>query len=151
MVFFLRLVYTQGMLRKKFVARLGLYMLVVFTLHETATFLHWYSLVWWFDMPMHFLGGATVFYLSAVLILPALNYVPSWRFVMECILLGLLIGVSWEAFELYMYLHFGSPDFILLDSLSDVCFDIAGLCFAALTALPLFAAFGAGETAPTDV
>ncbi len=125
------------MIRDRLMRRLGLIMLAVFVLHVAATFLHWYSLVWWFDMPMHFLGGMAVFYISAVIVLPLRERMQLGRFAFDCVLGGLLIGVLWEAFELYLYMRYGFPPFSAVDSLSDVCFDIAGLCLAAYGAMPI--------------
>ncbi len=119
------------MLRSKLLNRLAISIIVLALINALAVYFSWYSLVWWFDMPMHFLGGISVFYLSAMLWRSALKRVPVWRFLYEAVITAVLIGVLWEALELYLYLHYGSPNFILLDSFSDVCFDLAGALFAA--------------------
>ncbi len=119
------------MLRKKLLSNLVLFVVALAIVNALAVQFHWYGLIWWFDMPMHFLGGLTVFYFAALIWRPALRWVPTGRFIYECIITTLLIGVLWEALELYLYLHYGSPNFILLDSLSDIGFDLAGAFFAA--------------------
>jgi VanZ family protein len=126
------------MLRKKLLKKLGLAFLLLLVLNEPAVFLHLYNLIWWFDMPMHFLGGLSVFYLSAVIWLPALKYVSYKRFLYESVITAVLIGVLWEALELFLFTHLGTPTFFLTDSISDVIFDFAGALFGAFTVLPLF-------------
>ena len=106
--------------------RLALSVTFLAVVNFFATHFSWYSLLWWFDMPMHFLGGGVVFYLSAYVWTGALRYVPLWRFLYESLITALLLGLMWEALELFLYIHYGTPDFVLLDSLSDMCFDLAG-------------------------
>lgn len=124
------------MLRKKLLHRLCFAVVVLAIFNQIATSFHWYALIWWFDMPMHFLGGLTVFYFSAIVWLPARKWVPDWRYVYEAVITTVLISVLWEALELFLYLRYGSPPFITLDSLSDVGFDIAGALFAAYLTAP---------------
>ena len=114
------------MLRQQILKKLAVSFVVLAIFNEIAVFIHWYSIIWWFDMPMHFLGGMAVFYLSAVLWLPARKFVSDRRFLFEGIITALLIGVLWEALELYLFLTYGDPNFILLDSISDLFFDLAG-------------------------
>ncbi len=116
--------------------RLALSIVFLAVVNFFATHFSWYSLLWWFDMPMHFLGGGAVFYLSAYVWSPALRYVPAWRFLYESLITALLLGLLWEALELFLYIRYGTPDFILLDSMSDVCFDIAGALLAAYLTIP---------------
>jgi len=123
------------MLRKKLLERLCILIVMLAVINQFASFFSWYVLVWWFDMPMHFLGGLSIFYLSAIVWLPALKYVPVWRFLYEAIITAVLLGVLWEGLELYLYLHYGSPDFVLLDSLSDMLFDVAGILFGSFWSL----------------
>ena len=136
-VFLLYFCYTMRMLRKKILNRLCVAIVSLFILNELATFFSWYSLAWWFDMPMHFLGGISVFYMAAFIWAPALKWVPVWRYVYESVITAMLLGVLWEALELYLHLRYGSPDFILLDSFSDVFFDLSGVLAAAFMLVPI--------------
>lgn len=126
------------MLRKKLLKKLVFAFVILLILNEPAVFLHWYNLVWWFDMPMHFLGGLSVFYLSAVIWLPALKYVSYKRYLYESVITALLIGVLWEALELFLFTHLGTPTFFLVDSISDVFFDLAGALFGVITITKYF-------------
>jgi len=119
------------MIREKILKKLALAIVALFLLNTGATFFSWYSLAWWFDMPMHFLGGVSVFYISALLWERARTRVSNGRYLYECVITAILLGVLWEALELFLYMHYGTPQFILLDSISDVFFDLAGALYAA--------------------
>ena len=125
------------MLRKHLLSKLAYSIVTLAVVNQLATFFHWYNLVWWFDMPMHFLGGFAVFYFSAILWLPARKWVSDWRFLYEAVITTVLIGVLWEGLELYLYIHYGTPAFVTLDSISDVVFDLAGALFAAYLSVRL--------------
>lgn len=124
------------MLRQKILKQLAISFVILAIFNEIAVFLHWYSIIWWFDMPMHFLGGISVFYLSAIVWLPARKWVPDRRFLFECVITALLIGVLWESLELYLYLNYGDPNFVLIDSFSDLIFDFAGALLGAYSMIP---------------
>ncbi len=123
------------MIKERLLKKLAVSIVVLALINAVAGFLHLYDLVWWFDMPMHFLGGVSVFYLSTVVWLPARKWVSNGRFIYEGIITALFLGVLWEALELYLHIHYGSPAFVLTDSLSDLCFDLAGACIAAMSTL----------------
>jgi hypothetical protein len=125
------------MIRAKLLRRLALSVISLAVINEFAVFLHWYSLVWWFDMPMHFLGGLSVCYFSAMVWLPFRAKLSDGRFLFDVVITTILIGVMWEGLELYLYIQYGNPPFIMLDSFSDVFFDIAGALLAAYHIVPL--------------
>lgn len=125
------------MIRQKLLNNLAYSVVILACINTVAVFFHWYNLVWWFDMPMHFLGGFTVMYFSALVWLGARKWVSNGRFLYESVIITVLIGVLWEALELYLHVHYGSPAFILLDSISDVFFDLSGSLFASYLIVPL--------------
>ena len=45
------------MTRKDFFIRITGLIFVIFFINYLAMTFHWYSSIWWFDMPMHFMGG----------------------------------------------------------------------------------------------
>lgn len=93
-----------------------------------ASFFHWYDLIWWFDMPMHFLGGTVVLYLVVVVwkkYYPNTEYSP--KFLIYSSVFALAMSLGWELFEFSLYHIFRNPIFIPLDTLSDIFFDIAGI------------------------
>ncbi len=154
------------MIRLKLLRRLAISVISLAVINEFAVFLHWYSLVWWFDMPMHFLGGLSVCYFSAmvwlncfegktvarifwnknVLGFPFRAKLSNARFLFDAVLTTLLIGVLWEGLEFYLFMQYGNPPFIMLDSFSDIFFDIAGALFAVYGILPLLFEEGTART-----
>lgn len=85
----------------------------------------WYYLFWYFDMPMHFLGGMAVLFL---LVYVFYNQISTQRNlpIIKLLIGVLIIGIGWEVFE-YVFLNWyaGQP-FIILDVVSDLFFDTAG-------------------------
>jgi hypothetical protein len=137
------------MLRKSLLSSLGMSICVLAVINLPASLFYWYSLLWWVDMPMHFLGGISVFYLSALVWLPAMKWVGKGRFIYESIITALLLGVLWEALELYLHMHYGTPDFVLVDSISDVFFDLSGILLAVILTIPLLEKYSLAEQTQT--
>lgn len=110
---------------------------IVFGLNFLATFLNWYRLMWWFDMLMHFLGG---FFIAWLVIYILMRFSKEKRIIYNSFLIkqvllwSLVIGLGWEWFEWATDFITGAGDMHMLDSYSDIFFDMAG----ALTALLLF-------------
>src|SRR6476660_4441392 len=76
----------------------------VIILHIVATVAGWYEMFWWFDIPIHFLGGVVIAYMSYVI----LNYFESkgqykvtWKPLNILILLGFvaMATIVWEIME----------------------------------------------------
>lgn len=116
---------------EKLLRRSALLVLFIFFLNTLATFFFWYSRIWWFDMPMHFLGGLFIGLISVFLFE---KYVrprrPIARFISSPALFYIgvvaVIAVGWEYYELFIDMYFGTHAIHLLDTLSDICFDLAG-------------------------
>lgn len=128
------------MIRKQLLHRLVISVVSLAVINALAVYFYWYNLLWWFDMPMHFFGGFTVFFFCAIVWLGARKWVSNGRYIFEAVITAVLIGVLWEALELYLYLTYGSPGFITLDAISDVFFDLAGALFAGYKVIPLLTA-----------
>jgi len=95
-------------------------------LHFLAQKFHWYFSLWWFDMPMHFLGGL---WLGLFFIYWFSFKEPSFRYIMGLLSFVFIIGMFWEFFELYFINYVGQNSFSLLDTISDLFFDLSGgLC-----------------------
>ena len=119
--------------RKKLFRTLARYIILLFIANSIAVKLYWYYSIWYFDMPMHFLGGfcvglATIWLWSykneAFHISPKLIY--------EVILVVLIIGVGWEIFEIIFNNIIAQGPFDILDTIHDVIFDLSGGTFAIL-------------------
>ena len=102
----------------------------IFIVNYLAMKFYWYSSIWWFDMPMHFLGG---FWVGLFLFwLFPLEKI-SARMVLKIILGVLLIGIFWEIFEIVIGKVIIQDCLnTTLDTFSDIFFDIAGATFSIL-------------------
>lgn len=109
--------------KKRFVKTLIHLILFIFIVNYLATKFYWYSEIWYFDMPMHFLGGFWIgllyFYLS-----PSENI--SFKVILKTLLFVILIGIGWEIFEVLVNDVIARNPFNSLDTFSDICFDLAG-------------------------
>jgi hypothetical protein len=88
---------------------------------------YWYSSIWYFDMPMHFLGGIWLGLIS-IYLFPLKNY--SLKSIFKIFFIVLLVGVAWEVFEILVNRLTIQDSFNTLDTISDICFDSAGGLFA---------------------
>ncbi len=101
-------------------------MFFIFIANSLALKFYWYSLVWYFDIIMHTLGGMWVgmFFLY---VFERREYKPLtiglFLRVMACVL---LVGLLWEMYEFYIFQHLSRNTFDLTDTLSDVGFDLLG-------------------------
>ena len=108
----------------------------IFLINFLAMRFHWYSAVWWFDMPMHFAGGVFIFLLTFYLLSKYEKQEIFKDNLIKKLALSLIsvliIGILWEFFEQIVSLSILERPIILLDSLSDMCFDMAGGSFIGL-------------------
>lgn len=78
----------------------------VAVLHKIALSLSLYWNVWWFDIPMHFMGGTLMALITLFFIYDSkfFNFSIKKSVVVFFIALGatLIFGLSWELWELYM-------------------------------------------------
>ncbi|RME60911.1 hypothetical protein D6779_01105 [Candidatus Parcubacteria bacterium] len=94
---------------------------------------NWYRTVWWFDIPMHFLGGGWLvvlfFYLLATRFSSiSLKSEPCFRF-LSALGFVALVGIGWEFFEYGLELLFPShlPAAVrLTDTFGDLLNDLLG-------------------------
>ncbi len=111
--------------RKKLSIRLISLIFFIFIVNYIANAFYWYSLIWYFDMPMHFLGG---FWLGLyyVWLFPLKESETLLSFVVKAILGVLLVGILWEIFQILVNNFIAQNPFDALDTLSDIFFDLAG-------------------------
>ncbi|MBP6866324.1 MAG: hypothetical protein KBC12_02145 [Candidatus Pacebacteria bacterium] len=109
--------------KRKLFNRQALLVAIIALVNYGAIKFHWYYSLWWFDMPMHFLGGMWVAMLLAW-------YLSDDRFstdsVGRVILGAFIVGLSWEVFELLLNEQFVQNAYDLPDTLSDIFFDLSG-------------------------
>jgi hypothetical protein len=112
--------------RKKLFKYILYLILFIFVANLIADKFYLYSSVWYFDMPMHFLGG---FWLGLVMIWFLYSKIALSGFSLKLIIkifLGIfLIGISWEVFELFFKNAIAQNPFNTLDTISDLFFDLS--------------------------
>jgi hypothetical protein len=125
--------------RKKLLKPLVYLMLVIFLSYILIQKFHWDYSIWWVDMPMHFLGGVWegwlflwFFSLAEMPIFKISLEKISFKLTFKTILFVLCIGISWEFFEFFTQMYAPHDSFNVLDTVSDVFFDLAGATFAVL-------------------
>jgi len=109
--------------KKKLSKRMVLIVVFIFLLNLIASKLYWYTSIWWLDMLMHFLGG---FWLGLLMFFIFFIKNLNSRHIIYVFLGVLLVGILWELFELLFFNYLAGNPVILLDTLSDIFFDLAG-------------------------
>jgi hypothetical protein len=111
--------------RKQILYILATLIIFVAILNYIAMKAMWYYIFWYFDMPMHFLGGVVLTLLVSYVLYNRItkeDIVP----VLHILLAVLIIGVGWEVFEYVFNNVIAGQIWNMLDTLSDICFDMAG-------------------------
>lgn len=86
-------------------------------------FLYWKYL--WLDIPVHFLGGVTVAFGVALCMYNRTCPIPLLRGIMGYIITVLIIGITWEVFEILA--KFSVVDeYFFTDTVVDLCMDVLG-------------------------
>lgn len=124
--------------RKIVLKHLVILMFFIFIMDILAKQFFWYYSVWYFDMIMHFLGGFWVsLFFMYVFNLSDLSF----KNLRNVILFIFLIGILWEFFEIFVNNYIGQEPFSILDTTSDIFFDLSGgvsaiLYFFKMTMIP---------------
>ena len=95
-----------------------------------ATIFFWYYTIWWFDIPMHFLGGVFLGLVFGYVLLRHGIKNFSQKTFFYGILAIFIVGILWEIFEFNIDTFITFRDQNIIDTLSDICFDLAGGLFA---------------------
>lgn len=117
--------------RKRLFKTSAYLIVLLFLFNYIAVKLYWYNSIWYFDMFMHFLGG---FWLGLIFLwllsFKNSSVQISWKLVYKVFLGVLLFGVLWEVFEIIFNNYIAGNPFIVLDTISDIFFDLTGGTFA---------------------
>lgn len=104
--------------------------LVLAIAHILAMKFNLYFTVWWFDIPIHLLGGlwAGMFavYYYTVTNQHIVGHVPPKKLFIIVISGVLIVGFSWEAFEYFSGYTFTTKSNYITDTIIDIVFDIIG-------------------------
>ncbi|MBI4085675.1 MAG: hypothetical protein HY433_00280 [Candidatus Liptonbacteria bacterium] len=109
---------------------------VITPLHYCGVIFGWYYTVFWFDIPMHIMGGVFIGALFVYLFRVRHNFLKTESF-LTFVILGVgftvLVGVLWEFYELFTdvliikrYSILNAPGGIHFDTLKDLFNDIVG-------------------------
>lgn len=127
-------------LKRKSSAFLLAFVGLLLVFHFLATMYFWYWQMPWFDLPMHFAGGAFVGF-SALYLYYHSGYMTSrhhgkiFPFILA-ISCAAIVGILWECFEYLVYVKIKLPELSFLflptvpDTLADLLLDIVGGIFA---------------------
>lgn len=108
--------------KKRILKRLVLLIFAILVVNVIAMKLYWYTSIWWFDMPMHFTGGFFLGLLGVYLFsLEEYTVISLYKI----FLFVLAVGIGWEVFEILVNEISHGP-FYILDTISDVFFDVSG-------------------------
>ncbi|MCC6323625.1 hypothetical protein IT400_02410 [Candidatus Nomurabacteria bacterium] len=91
----------------------------------------WYYIFWYFDMPMHFIGGMTVLFLLVYIFYEKISQAKKFP-VWQLLIAVFIIGFGWELYEQLVSVLISHNPQIYLDSASDLFFDLAGGIFGLL-------------------
>jgi len=121
--FFLKRRYNINMDSKKLSIRLLILVFIIFVLNYFAMEFYWYSSIWYSDIIMHFLGGLWLGLFSIYLFSIKDS---SFKSILKIFFVVLLIGISWEIFEILIDKFITQNSFNFLDTMSDIFFDVLG-------------------------
>lgn len=85
----------------------------------------WYYIFWYFDMPMHLIGGMTVSFLLVYIFYSKISSEEKFP-VFRLLISVFIIGFVWELYEQIVSVLISHNPQIYLDSISDLFFDLAG-------------------------
>ncbi len=109
--------------RKKLFNRLASLVIFISLVNFLALKFHWYYSMWWFDMPMHFLGGMWVG-LFVIWFLAERDL--SAKEIGQVILGVFVVAFAWEVFEFVLNAETVKNTFDLRDTVSDLFFGLSG-------------------------
>ncbi len=111
---------------KRLLKHLVLLMFFIFLANILALKFYWYSLLWYFDVIMHTLGGVWVgmFFLY---VFKRKNFNPPDSILFfKVVLATIVVGLLWEFYEFYIYQYLIGNPFDLFDTTSDLVLDVLG-------------------------
>lgn len=119
---------------KKILKVLACLIFFILVVNFLAYKFYWYSIIWYLDMIMHFLGGfwlglAYIWFFNPSESLKLRLGSKVFDVVFKILLFVFLFGFGWEVFEILINDVITQNPFNFLDTISDLCFDLSGgLC-----------------------
>ncbi len=109
----------------------------IWTVNALANQFYWYSAMWWFDIPMHIMGGIFLGCSAGALFFNRIVKLSRYDITVTILLFVLALGIGWEFFE-YMVqaiVKGGSQLANVPDSIKDVFMDMVGGTIASVFVL----------------
>ncbi len=107
----------------------------IFIINTIAQAQSLYWKYWYFDMPMHFLGGVFLGFLALYIFLFGVkqkNFLDKKKWLIMILIFVFVVGLGWELYEFFVDQTFSTRLPNYLDTASDLCFDMAGGCISML-------------------
>lgn len=99
----------------------------IFGVNALANSFYWYSAIWWFDIPMHILGGVFLALICGAIFFSKLSHLSTFKTIVTTLLFVLILGIGWEFFEYLVQAIIKGPQLANVgDSIKDVLMDIIG-------------------------
>jgi hypothetical protein len=115
-------------MNKKLLRTACIVVFFVWLVNALANQFYWYSAMWWFDIPMHIMGGMFLGFGAGAIFFNRLVKLSRHDGVVTILLFVLALGIGWEFFEyIVQALIKGGPQLANIpDSIKDVFMDIVG-------------------------
>lgn len=112
---------------KKLLFKACILIFFIWLVHTLANTFYWYSAIWWFDIPMHILGGMFLALTAGALFFKTLLPLSFKERMVIILLFVLIVGLGWELFE-YFVQNFIKGDQLVSfpDSVKDMMMDLFG-------------------------
>lgn len=113
-----------------------LLVLFIWLVNTAANHFYWYSAMWWFDIPMHIIGGMFLGLFAGALFFKKIRGLSNKEVLVIILLFVLIVGLSWELFE-YVVQAFikGATLASVPDSIKDMVMDLLGGLFTSFFVL----------------
>jgi hypothetical protein len=99
----------------------------IWLINTLANAFYWYSAMWWFDIPMHIMGGMFLALSAGALFFKKLLPLSLKERLVVVLLFVLVMGIGWEIFEyLVQALIKGIQLANIPDSIKDIFMDLFG-------------------------
>lgn len=118
------------MVRNSFLIQIFVLIVCIAFFHITATIFYLYWSIWWYDLPLHFLGGIFIT-LGSLWSLFFSGYVRAIRvrnpfsLLLIALVITFSVGILWELFEFAVGPDFARQGYVA-DTVVDLIMDIAG-------------------------
>jgi hypothetical protein len=115
-------------MNKKLLLYACLLVFFIWLVNTLANMFHWYSAMWWFDIPMHIMGGMFLALAISAAVFKKILPLSVGEALVTVMLFVLIAGIGWEFFEYFVQnIIKGSPQLANIpDSAKDMIMDLVG-------------------------